>query len=114
MPGTGREQAVRTGVKGPLTSPSVNVIYGTDYLRRMLNIWSSPRKSNERLELAHASYNAGAGHIIKAQRLAGGHLLWSCISLYLEQVTGHHSNETRHYVVVIKEWYYKLKMEESA
>ena len=109
MPGTGREMARRTGVDGPLTSPLVNVLYGTAYDRRMLGIWSAPRTPGERLELAHASYNAGAGHIIKAQRLAGGHHAWRCISLFLEQVTGRHSAETISYVRLIKQWYHKLK-----
>lgn len=113
MPGTGREQAIRTGVTGPLTSPSVNVLYGTDYMRRMLLIWSSPRTPSERLELAHASYNAGAGHVINAQKLSGGQLAWACISTYLHLVTGHHSNETLTYVQRIKRWYGEIVAKEQ-
>lgn len=112
MPGTGREMAHRTGVDGPLTSPLVNVLYGTAYDRRMLDIWSSPRSPEERLELAHASYNAGAGHIIKAQRLAGGHLQWATIRLCLHRVTGRHAEETLNYVRLINKWYHQLKEEE--
>ena len=109
MPGTGVQMAAVTGVTGPLTSPSVSVIYGTAYNEWLERIWSSPRSSNERLELIHASYNAGAGHILSAQKLAGGHLLWSCISKFLHLVTGRHSKETLDYVRLIKQWYAQLK-----
>lgn len=112
MPGTGRDLARRTGITGPLTSPLVSVIYGAVYDRQMLNIWSSPRLPNERLELAHASYNSGAGHVIKAQRLANGHALWSVISQYMVLVTGRHSEETISYVALIKKWYHSLTKEE--
>lgn len=104
MPATGRELARQTGVEGPLTSPAVNVLYGTFYLRRMLSIWSTPRPPIARLELAFASYNAGAGHIIKAQTLANGALLWDDIQVALPQVTGRHSEETRTYVRRIHRW----------
>lgn len=104
MPGTGREMARRTGVRGPLTSPLVNVHYGTAYLRRMLDFWTTPRPPLARLDLAFASYNAGAGHILNAQRLAGGALLWEEIQLELPNVTGHHSKETRTYVRRIHRW----------
>lgn len=112
MPGTGREQAIRTGIKGPLTSPTISVIYGVDYDRRMALIWRFPRTPMELLELVFASYNAGAGHIIEAQKLAGGHLQWEGISPMLGFVTGRHAEETIQYVARIKRWYYSLVEEE--
>lgn len=38
------------------------------YMARMRRIWKSPRPEEDRRRLAQASYNAGAGHIIAAQR----------------------------------------------
>jgi len=108
MPRTGAEIARQTGVRGPLTSPVISVFYGAFYMRRQLNIWSSPRPQLARLELAWASYNAGAGHIIKAQKLAGGHLLWCGIAPHLHRVTGRHAQETITYVRRIHRWYSEL------
>lgn len=111
MPGTGREMAVKTGVAGPLTSPFVSVLYGTAYMGQMLAFWSSPRTPGERLELAQASYNTGAGHVLEAQKLSGGLLKWCGISKFLHLVTGRHSEETLGYVRLIKKWYNQLKEE---
>lgn len=113
MPVTGHEQAIRTGVEGPLTSPMINVLYGTDYMARQERTWFSPRPLLERLWLMFASYNAGAGNIIVAQELAGGALLWDAISMCLVQVTGHHSKETLTYVERIRRWYGQLKAAEQ-
>ena len=108
MPGTGRELAIRTGIDGPLTSPTLNVVYGVTYMRSRLNIWSSPRSPLEKLELAQASYNAGAGHILKAQKLAGGHHAWSVIKQQLHRITGRHSKETIDYIDFISRWHKQL------
>jgi len=105
MPKTGLELARQTGAAGPLTSPALNALYGAFYMRRMLNIWHSPRPPLARLELAWASYNAGAGHILKAQKLANGAPLWDDISPQLVNVTGKHSRETLTYVSRIHRWY---------
>lgn len=105
MPATGRELRRITGVPGPLTSPTINVLYGTVYMRRMLNIWKWERPPLERLKLAQASYNAGAGNILAAQRLANNALLWADIQPQLHRVTGHHSLETTNYVIRIERWY---------
>ena len=111
MPATGAEIArVRGMPQGPLTNPVISTLYGGFYMRRMLNIWSSPRPDLERLYLAWASYNAGAGHILKAQKLAGGALLWADIAPYLVQVTGRHSAETLAYVERIPRWYAEIKV----
>jgi soluble lytic murein transglycosylase len=63
MPGTAREQAGKMGVGYDgyrLTSdPSYNVMLGTAYFQRMLNIWDGS------VPLAVASYNAGSGNVGK-------------------------------------------------
>lgn len=108
MPATGRMLARVTGVSGPLTSPTVNVMYGAAYMQRMVHIWRAPRTDEERLELAHASYNAGPGNIIKAQELAGGVARWSEMEHALPLVTGRHAAETRGYVRQIRRWKMEL------
>jgi hypothetical protein len=63
MPGTAREQAGKMGIGydyGRLTSdPSYNVMLGSAYFRRLVNIWDG------NYPLAVASYNAGAGNVRK-------------------------------------------------
>lgn len=51
-----------------------------------------------------ASYNAGAGNIIRAQRACNGARSWIQIRVCLPQITGHHSNETIQYVDLIHRW----------
>ena len=59
MPGTAREQAGKMGVGYDpyrlTTDPAYNVMLGTAYFQRMLNIWDG------NVPLAVASYNAGSG-----------------------------------------------------
>lgn len=71
---------------------------GAWYQASRMRVWSAPRPQLERWRLGLASYNAGAGHIIEAQRLCGGARDWSEIEICLPAVTGHHSIETRGYV----------------
>ncbi len=63
MPGTAREQAGKTGVGydyGRLTSdPNYNVMLGSAYFQRLVNMWDG------NYPLAVASYNAGAGNVRK-------------------------------------------------
>ena len=63
MPGTAREQAGKMGVGYDgyrlTTDPAYNVMLGTAYFQRMLNIWDG------NVPLAVASYNAGSGNVRK-------------------------------------------------
>lgn len=63
MPGTAREQAGKLGIGYDAyrltTDPSYNIMLGTSYFQRMLNIW------NGNVPLAVASYNAGSGNVGK-------------------------------------------------
>jgi soluble lytic murein transglycosylase len=63
MPGTAREQAGKMGMGydyGRLTTdPSYNVMLGSAYFRRLLNMWDG------NYPLAVASYNAGSGNVRK-------------------------------------------------
>lgn len=81
------------------------------YMRRLWNSWSSPRPRLDRLFLAFASYNAGLGNILQAQREAGGAVLFEPIMAWLHAVTGHHSRETITYVKRIKRWQGELSLD---
>jgi hypothetical protein len=67
-----------------------------------MRAWTSPRPQIERWRLGLASYNAGMGHILAAQRFCGGARDWQDIETCLPDVTGHHSIETRGYVTSIE------------
>ena len=69
MTGTAREQAGKMGVGFDsyrlISDPSYNVMIGSSYFQRMLNIW------NGNVPLAVASYNAGSGNVGKWVRQYG-------------------------------------------
>ena len=69
MTGTAREQAGKMGVGYDsyrlISDPSYNVMLGSAYFQRMLNIW------NGSVPLAVASYNAGCGNVGKWVRRYG-------------------------------------------
>lgn len=50
--------------------PDVNVMIGAQYLRKLIDIFSTVENQDERLKLALASYNGGIGHISDARALA--------------------------------------------
>lgn len=110
MPGTWQEVAQELGygdVSPHLAGPAIEA--GAYYMAKLRKTWSSPRPEEARHKLAQASYNAGAGNIIKAQRLCDGALLWRRIRDCLPQVTGHHSQETITYVQRIERWWRMLE-----
>jgi soluble lytic murein transglycosylase len=69
MTGTAREQAGKMGVSYDgyrlISDPSYNVMLGSAYFQRMLNIWDG------NVPLAVASYNAGSGNVAKWVRQNG-------------------------------------------
>lgn len=89
---------------------------GAYYLARQMRIWTEDRPYIEKRRLGEASYNAGAGNIIQAQRVCRqgtGPCIgqpgrrcryWSDIGQYLHHVTGHHADETRTYIRRIERW----------
>lgn len=83
---------------------------GAFYQAQQRNRWSkSPNRSaTDRNEFGQAGYNAGYGHIAKAQTACGGGptkpLVWAQVQPCLVQITGRHSAETTSYVVQIRKW----------
>lgn len=83
---------------------------GAYYMARLRRGWSSPRPQDDRHKLAQASYNAGAGNLLKAQRLCGNAVLYAAIIPCLERVTGpRNAHETRTYVERIARWWAMLE-----
>ena len=69
MPATAKQFGVRA-----ITDPAQNVAGGVRYLRWLEKQWASRiADSTERLKFVLASYNAGLGHVVDAQRLADKH-----------------------------------------
>lgn len=79
------------------------------YMGRLHRTWSAERPFMDRHMLAMASYNAGAGHLIKAQKLCNNRALYREIIPCLPQVTGRHSAETIDYVEkIIGQWWPRM------
>ncbi len=109
MPGTWADMCGR--LKWGTVSPHVakySIEAGAYYMARLVKGWSSKRPVMDRWDLARASYNAGMGNLIKAQKVQGGAMLYADIIKGLPQVTGHHSRETITYVQRIHRWYKEM------
>ena len=93
MPGTAREQAGKMGVGYDgyrlTTDPAYNVMLGTAYFQRMLNIWDG------NVPLAVASYNAGSGNVGKWVRRYGDPRGRQSVVSWIEQIP---FSETKAYV----------------
>ena len=114
MPKTGEWIAKRYG--GPSREPSdlrnaaINIETATIYIAHLERFWSYPRPEFCRKKLQMASFNAGEGNVVKAQKLSGGRRCWKHISAFMHRVTGQkHSEETISYVNTIVENYLRLK-----
>jgi membrane-bound lytic murein transglycosylase F len=108
MPATWAEARRAIGVRD-VFDPAENAWASGWYVRRQLSIWTWRRTDYQRLELALASYNAGAGNVLAAQRECGGAITWDGIRPCLPAVTGHHSAETIGYVRNIRRWYRSMQ-----
>ena len=84
---------------------------GITYDRQCWNIWKE-ESGIERIRFMLASYNAGPGNIIKAQKKAKARSLptdrWQSIVQTLPDVTGDHAKETINYVARIERYYDEL------
>lgn len=84
MPRTARE----VGVRNP-TNPAENLAGGVRYLAQLTRQWSDIPSEAERLKFVLASYNAGRGHVLDAQRLAQEHgddpTKWEDVAYWLLQ-----------------------------
>lgn len=109
MPGTWADVSRHLDMEGvsPLVAePAIHA--GAYYMRQLRNSWSSPRPEKDRHFLAAASYNAGLGNLLKAQKACNMAILLDEIMACLPQITGHHSKETITYVERIQRWFQQM------
>lgn len=105
MPGTWKEFQEQSPRSNPWIAEQ-SIRAAAWYMAKLHRTWKSERPAMDRYMLAAASYNAGAGHLIKSQRICGGDNLYKQIIPCLPQVTGHHSEETIGYVHnIVRRWY---------
>lgn len=88
--------------------PDYAIPAGAYYMAKLLNGWSVPRPDIDRYCLALASYNAGFGNLLKAQKAAGGAGDYASIIKALPQVTGKHAVETTTYVKRILNYWHGM------
>lgn len=92
-------------IKGTREQPRWNIAAGIYYDRTLWKAWKGKRPLQDRINFMFASFNAGKGNIIKAQRVAKkkglNRNLWGSIEQTLPHVTGRHSKETIGYVAKI-------------
>lgn len=108
MPGTWPEWERHQGRRLDPFDPAASIEGGAWYMMRMRGIWTSPRPEQDRHNLALASYNAGAGNIIKAQKRCQGAVLYPAIMACLPAITGHHAKETLGYAPRIRDIHRRL------
>lgn len=109
MPGTWPRWAARVGYPG--VSPHAvepAVLAGAAYMAHLRGEWSAPRPPADRYSLSAASYNAGLGNLLAAQRRCGGANLYADVIPCLPSVTGRHAAETRTYVARIWRWWREM------
>lgn len=107
MPATWTEIQKAMGWRGISPhSASHNIFGGVWYQARMARIWSGrDRAEREAYALGLASYNAGAGTILRAQALCDDARLWPEIAPCLVSVSGKaNAKQTIDYVRLIKRW----------
>ncbi len=106
MPGTWSDIEQAMGWKNVSPhSPHHCIFGGAYYQSRMDRIWRKNRSIPERHDLGLASYNAGAGRILEAQRRCGNPSSYGLIVACLAEVTGRaNAKQTTDYVDRIARW----------
>lgn len=79
-------------------NPTQSIYAQIHYMNKLFNAWTWKRSATSKMQLALASYNAGLGNILKAQKASGNKKHWIEMKGHLKKVTGHHSKETIVYV----------------
>ena len=108
MPDTWREMEARFGIVAD-PHDDIAIDWGAYYMAKRMIGWRVRRPMHEKWRLALASYNAGFGNIINAQKACDNERLWDKIKLCLRSVTGpDHSKETKGYVDRTERWWFSL------
>lgn len=106
MPGTWRDVVQRLDFPYG-TSPHearFAIEAGAYYMAQLRGQWRADRSALDRHRLAQASYNAGIGNIVAAQKRCGNPKGYAAIMACLPVVTGLRSQETLAYVRMIARW----------
>ena len=100
MPATWKEISAEMGYGKNSTplDPELAIPACAYYMRKLWDQWTWKRPAADRYALALASYNAGFGNIIKAQKAASNTTDYATIIAALQHITGSHANETKAYV----------------
>jgi len=118
MPGTWADVTKQLGWSGISSNQADAAIEaGAFYMGKLRRSWTAPRPKLEQHFLGLASYNAGTGNIVKAQKLCGGALYFATpsritektIAMCLPQVTGSLAQQTIDYVAKIQDWRKQLE-----
>lgn len=110
MPDTWNDMERELGFNGSEFTPVLSIQAHAYYMKKLRSNFKAPRPEKDRHSLALASYNAGLGNILKAQKKAGGSILYEPMIQALPSVTGkENSRETTMYVNRIWKYtdYYK-------
>jgi membrane-bound lytic murein transglycosylase F len=102
MPRTWDEMSKRIGISASPYNAKANILVAAYYMGRLDGQWTEPRPELERLQLAQASYNAGLGNILAAQKKCNNARLWKDIHPCLG------FQETINYVKRIWFYYYDM------
>lgn len=102
MPSTFREIASKNADLAMIDDPESNIEAGIAYDRRLWVRWESDSIAEDRLQFMFASYNAGRGTLLSAQRMARArqldHRQWRSIETVAPTVTRWRHEETMGYV----------------
>jgi membrane-bound lytic murein transglycosylase MltF len=91
------------------TDPQYAIPGGAHYMELMRHMWTAPRSEDDRRRLAQASYNAGFGHILRAQSLASGASDYAMIIAQLPRITSaENAKQTTDYVTKIERYFEQM------
>lgn len=108
MPSTWAQLQQQRGLGNDPFDPEQSLMGGAYYMHHMWKGWTWERPYADRWALSLASYNAGRGNLLRAQRKAHGAALYASIIAALPQITGRHARETTEYVRRIFHYYTAL------
>lgn len=113
MPGTWADVSRRLNIPHGVSPHEARfaIEAGAYYMAVLRREWHLNRPALDRQRLAQASYNAGLGNVLGAQRACDNARHWPQIAPCLSHVTGRHANETLTYVVRIARWHAQLVAE---
>jgi len=110
MPATWEETVRRLGYPRGVSPHQARfaIEAGAYYMAGLRRQWYLNRPLLDKHDLAMASYNAGLGNILNAQRACDNARHWPQIAPCLSRITGRHANETLTYVTRIAGWHARL------